>query len=105
MNPVSIITGLGIILLVLGALSLCLFPHQCDPEDWDIGPPCNAFEIAMFVSGFLFIILGLSLAYLSPLCSRIPNNNPRKVELVIPGDAQMNAEIIREDTRIHLKDL
>lgn len=32
-------------------------------------------------------------------------SKPRKVELVIPRDAQMNAEIIREDTRIHLKDL
>lgn len=101
----SIIIGMGIILLILGTLSLCFYPHQCDPEDWDIGPPANPFEIAMFVSGFLFLILGLLLAYLSPLGSRIPNPNPRKVELVIPGDAQMNAEIIREDTRIHLKDL
>ena len=105
MNPISIITGLGIILLTIGALSLCFFPHQCSPEDWDTGPPPNPFEIAMFSSGILFLFLGLSLAHLSPLCSQIPNPNPRKVELVIPGDAQMNAEIIREDTRIRLKDL
>lgn len=105
MNFISIITGLGIIFLAIGVLSLCFFPHQCDPQDWDIGPPANPFEIVMFSSGFILLLSGLLLTYFSPLCSKIPNSNPRKVEVVIPGDAQMNAEIIREDTRIYLKDL
>ena len=105
MNAISIIICLGIILLTIGALSLCLFPHQCDPQDWDIGPPVTPFEIAIFVSGILFLFLGLSLEYLSSLCSQTPNTKPRKVELVIPGDAQMNAEIIRKNDRIHLKNL
>lgn len=101
----SIITGLGVILLVIGALSLCLFPRQSHPEDWDIGPPVNPFEIAMFSTGILLLLPGLLLAYFSPLCSPVPNSKLRKIEMVIPNDAQINAEITRENIRIHLKNL
>lgn len=101
----SIITGFGVILLAIGVLSLCLFPRQSHPEDWDIGPSVNPFEIAMFSTGILLLLPGLLLAYFSPLYSPVPNFKPRKVEMVIPNDAQMNAEIIQENTRIHLKNL
>lgn len=106
MSLVSIILTGGGILFIIGLIADWTLPHKTDPQDWDIGPPPNPLALISYLSAFLLFFLG----FLGFFCSYLrstpePTPKPRKVEMVIPGDAQMNAEIIRKNTRIHLKNL
>ena len=96
-----LITG-GWILLLIGFIAHWILPCKTDPQDWDLGPPPNFLAIISYLSAFLLFFLG----FLGFICSSSESTpKPRKVELVIPSDAQMNAEIIRKNDRIHLKNL
>lgn len=106
MSLISILLIGGVILLIIGIIAHCLLPYETDPGAWDIGPHPNAWAIVSYVSAFIFLLMGFSGLLCSGSCSCPPSTpKPRKVELVIPGDAQMNAEIIRKNARIHLKNL
>ena len=102
MSLVSIIlTGSGI-LFIIGLIADFTPSSKTDPQDWDIGPPPNPLALISYLSAFLLFFLG----FLGFICSSSESTpKPRKVELVIPSDAQMNAEIIRKNDRIHLKNL
>lgn len=106
MNLISILIIGGSILLFIGLITDWTPPSKTDPQDKDIGPSPNPLALISYLSAFLLLFLG----FLGFFCSNprsTPESalKPRKVELEIPGDAQMNAEIIREDARIHLKGL
>ena len=93
-------------LLLIGIIAHCTLPNETDSKDWGIVPAPNVCALASYVSAFLFLIFGFFGFFYPYFCSdpcSIPEH--RKVELVIPGDAQMNAEIIRKNDRIHLKNL
>lgn len=67
---------------------------------------CHKFQAAFpFLVMTLCGLLGVVIGWKGITSIPAPNPKPRKVELEIPSDAQMNAEIIREDTRIYLKNL
>lgn len=102
MSLVPIILTGGGIFLFIALITDCTFPSKADPQDWDTGPPPNPLALIFYLFAFLLFFLG----FLRFICSSSESTpKPRKVELVIPGDAQMNAEIIRKNDRIHLKNL
>lgn len=62
--------------------------------------------LAFFISAFAVFGLSSELYFLwNPDKRPKEPEKPRKVELVIPGDAKMNAEIIRQDDKILIKNL
>ncbi len=104
MSLISILITGGGVLLLIGLIADWTLPSKTDPQDWDIGPSPNPWALISYLSAFLFLFLGfLGFFCSAPASLVVPK--PRKVELVIPGDAQMNAEIIRKNDRIHLKNL
>lgn len=106
MSLVSIILTGGGILFIIGLIADFTPSSETNPQDWDIGPSSNPLAFISYISAFLLFFLGfLGFFCSAPESTPEPTPKPRKVEMVIPGDAQMNAEIIREDTRIHLKNL
>lgn len=106
MSLVSILIIGGVILLLFGLIADWTPPSKTDPQDWDIGPPPNPLALMSYLSAFLFLFLGFLIFFCSaPESAPESTPKPRKVELVIPSDAQMNAEIIRKNDRIHLKNL
>ena len=102
MSLISILITGGGVLLFIGLIADWTLPSKTDPQDWDIGPSPNPLALMSYLSAFLLFFLG----FLGFICSSSESTpKPRKVELVIPSDAQMNAEIIRKNDRIHLKNL
>lgn len=102
MSLVSIIlTGSGI-LFIIGLIADFTPSSKTDLQDWDIGPSSNPLAFISYIFAFLFLLLG----FLGFFCSA-PElaPEPRKVELVIPVDAKMNAEIIRRGDKILIKNL
>lgn len=69
-----------------------------------IGPSPNPLALMSYLSAFLLFFLGF-LGFFCSAPKSLTEPKPRKVEMVIPRDAQMNAEIIRKNDRIHLKNL
>lgn len=106
MSLISILITGGWILLLIGLIAHCTLPCKIDPQDWDTGPPPNVWAFISYISAFLFLLLG----FLGLFCSYLRSTpelapKPRKIELVIPGDAKMNAEIIRRSDKILIKNL
>ena len=62
--------------------------------------------VVFFIAAITVFIFSFELYFLwNPEKRPKEPEKPRKVELVIPGDAKMNAEIIRQDDKILIKNL
>lgn len=69
--------------------------------------PVNSYdEFFVILMMALPITLGVFITLILTNTREVPEySRTRQVILDVPGDAQMNAEIIRENVRIHLKNL
>lgn len=114
--PFIIILSLFLLLiLVIGVAPLCLFVYSLFqdirkyfekgyPICWDDYLYLGALSLVwLFICSFGVVKTGSELYY--KIHPELRPNPTRSVEMIIPQDARMNAEVIKDNTRIHLKDL